>query len=68
MIRLKIPHMCSHVCKLYDAEGQWAQSREKLELGLEEPKINAGSGMDLALIGNLYTLVNENLIDCPVKT
>ena len=32
------------------------------------PKINTGSGMDLAPIGNLYTLVNENLRDCPVKT
>ena len=32
------------------------------------PKINTGSGMDLTPIGNLCTLVNENLRDCPVKT
>ena len=32
------------------------------------PKINTGSGMDLAPIGNLYTMVNKNLRDCPFKT
>ena len=31
-------------------------------------KSNTGSGMDLAPIGNLCTLVNENLRDCPVRT
>ena len=32
------------------------------------PKSNNESGMDIAPIGNLCTLVNANLRDCPVKT